>query len=399
MGNNIFTIMKKECLRIISDKKLLFMAVIMPGLLIFIMNSLMGNLIGGLTESDEYHIYQVHAVNMPESARGLLSQPELNINIIDIAEADVARVKQEITDRATDLLIVFPIGFDETVATFDPVTATALAPNIQIWANGARPASNEARSIVSGVLQAYHHALTHRFSINAPSEAAPDGMYDLATDADIFALVMGFTVPMMFLIFIFTGCQSLAPESISGEKERGTLGALLVTPAKRSDMALGKILSMSIFALVGAIGSIVGMIFSMPRMMGMDTGSFMEFYTFADLGMLFIVASTTTLVFVSALSVLSAYAKSVKEATAYSMPFMLISMVCGFASTILGGVPSESFFYMIPVFNSSLSLSAIINFEVSAFNMAITAAANILVSLVFTLALAKIFSSEKIVFS
>jgi len=390
--------MKKECIRIFSDRKLFFMAVLMPGILIFMMNTLMGNVVGGLTAADEDHIYQVHAVNMPASAAILLSPPELSIEIINIRYADVERVKQEITDRDTDLLIIFPAGFDETVAVFDPATAAELAPNIQIWANGARPESSEARAIVSGILNAYHHALTHRFSINAPSEAAPDGIYDLATDADIFALVMGFTVPMMFLIFIFTGCQSLAPESISGEKERGTLAGLLVTPAKRSDIALGKILSIGIFALIGAIGSIVGMIFSLPNMMGMDVGSFIDFYSLTDLGMLFVVAATTTLVFVAALSVMSAYAKSVKEATAYSMPFMLVSMICGFASTILGGVPSESYFYLIPVFNSSLSLSAIINFEISAVNMAITAGTNVLFALICTIVLARLFSSEKIIF-
>jgi len=399
MRNNILTIMKKECIRIVSDKRLFFMAVLMPGILIFIMNTLMSNLVGGLTDMDEDHVYQVHAVNMPVSASVLLSPAELNIEIINISYADIERVKQEISDRETDLLIIFPAGFDETVTYFDPATATTLAPNIQIWANAARPESNEARAIVTSILNAYHHALTHRFSINAPSEEAPDGIYDLATDADIFALVMGFTVPMIFIIFIFSGCQAIAPESIAGEKERGTLAGLLVTPAKRSDMALGKILSITLFALLGAIGSIIGMSLSMPAMMGLDVGSFMDFYSIADLVALLLVAASTTLVFVSALSVLSAYAKSIKEANAYAMPFMLVGMVCGLASTILGGVPGEAYFYLIPIFNSSLNLSAIINFEVSAVNLAITVGTNIVFALICTVALAKIFSSEKIVFN
>ena len=233
----------------------------------------------------------------------------------------------------------------------------------------------------------------------APTAAVPDGMFDLATDADIFAMVMGFLVPLMFMIFIFTGVQAIAPESISGEKERGTLGAVLVTPASRRDIALGKILSISIFSLLGAVGSIVGMIFSMPNMVGMDFSSFIEFYTALDLLLLFTVAASTTLVFVSVLSILSAFSKSVKEATAYSTPLMLVVTLTGLASTILGRVPSEPIFYLIPIFNSSLSLSAIVSFEVSVVNMAITAGVNIFVTLICTLILARIFDSEKIVFS
>jgi len=399
MRNNILTIMKKECLRIISDRKLLFSAVLLPGLLIFMMYTLMGTFMTNMMTTDEDHIYQIHVVNLPNSARELLSMPELSLELINTTMAEAQTIRQQITDRETDLLVIFPENFDETVAAFDPATALAPAPNIEIWSNGARSESAEARHIVTGVLNAYHHALTHRFSINAPSADAPDGLFDLATDADIFAMVMGFLVPMMFMIFIFTSTQAIAPESISGEKERGTLGAVLVTPANRRDIALGKILSIAIFALLGAVGSIIGMILSMPSMMGMDTGSFIEFYNVSDLIMLFLVAASTTLVFVSVLSVLSAYAKSVKEATAYSTPLMLVVTLTGLASTILGGVPSEPFFYLIPVFNSSLSLSAIVSFEASAINMAITAGTNIIFTLICTVILAHIFSSEKIVFS
>ena len=35
----------------------------------------------------------------------------------------------------------------------------------------------------------------------------------------------------------------MAPESIAGEKERGTIATMLITPIRRSDVALGKILA------------------------------------------------------------------------------------------------------------------------------------------------------------
>ncbi|MCL2360324.1 MAG: ABC transporter permease [Defluviitaleaceae bacterium] len=393
MKNNIMTIFKKEASRIIHDQKLFFSAVIMPGLLIFVMYMLMGNFMGNMMASDEDHVYQVHAVNMPTSVSMMLSIPELNMEITDVPATDAEEARQQVADRDIDLLIVFPSDFDAALAADN-------VPNIEVWSNAARISSMEARNMVTAILDMYHQELAGAvFTINAPSADAPYGHYDLATDADIFGMVLGFMIPMMFLIFIYTGCLAIAPETISGQKERGTLGALLVTPAKRSHMAIGKILAISVFAMLGAVGSMIGMAFGMPSLMGIELGALLEFYSLMDAALLLLVAVSTTLVFVGLLSILSAYAKSVKEATAYATPIMLIATLCGLASTILGRVPAESVFYLIPIFNSALSISSIVGFEVNALNMALTAGVNLVATMICALVVAKMFSSEKIVFS
>jgi sodium transport system permease protein len=359
----------------------------MPGVLIYLMYTLMGGLMDNILSVDEDYIYQVHAVNLPASVPAeLLSEFKIEVNHID--ENEIENIKQQIIDRETDLLIIFPPNFDELVASFD-VSSGEIAPNVEIWSNYARTESHEAQTIISGLLYEYHHSLTHRFSFESNN---------LATDADMFATFMGSMITMMLVLFIFVGCQALAPESISGEKERGTLGTMLVTPTKRRDIAFGKIMSISFFGFLGAVGSMVGVALSLPSMMGMEDGATIDFYSVADFVLLFAVAVSTTLVFVSILSVLSAYAKSVKEATAYTQPFMILSILCGMASMITGGVPSEFFYYLIPIFNSAQSFTSILQFEVSALNIAVTVITNIIFTLVCVGVLARIFNSEKIVF-
>jgi len=399
MKSNVFNIMKKECSRIFSDRKLFFTAVLLPGIIIFLLWNLMGNFMDGMMEADDNHIYQVHAVNMPDSIASMLS-PNERINIINTSEAQIAGVRDDIRDRNTDLLLVFPSNFDEIVANFDPQTSAEPAANVEIWSNSANNESREVQMLVSSLIHAYHHSLTHRFTVNTPPAGETHMYFDLATDADIFGMVMGFLIPMMFILFIFQSCQALAPESISGEKERGTLAGMLVTPARRTDMALGKILGIAAFALLGGIGAMIGMVFSIPSMMaGIEFDGILGFLSVSDLALMLLVALSTTLVFVGALSVMSAYAKTVKEATAYSMPLMIIAMVGALGSTILGYVPTEIYFYLIPVFNSALSISAVFANEVSVVNMAVTAATNVVFTLICVGALAKIFNSEKIVFS
>jgi len=396
MKNNVLTVMKKEFSRIFGDRKLFFATVILPGLMIFLMYTLMGSFMQGIMTVDEEYEYQIYAVNLPESIAPFLENAHSRMSIRHIPESDIERATQQVTNRLADLLVVFPAYFDEVVPTFDP-QAGQRAPNVQVWANFARTESSEANSIVTGILQFYHHELTHRFTINAPTDDAYYADFNLATDADMFAMIMGMIVPMLFILFIFTGCQAIAPESIAGEKERGTLGSLLVTPANRRDIALGKVLAVGFFALLGAGGSVVAMFFSMPNMMGLED-SLWGFFSIADILLLLVISVSTTLVFVGILSVLSAYAKSVKEATAYSMPIMLVVFVAGVAGMILGGVPDGVWYYFIPVFNSSLALAAIFSFEVNIANILIAAGVNLVVALLLVVVLAKIFSSEKIVF-
>ena len=398
MKNNTIVILKKECTRIFSDRKLFFMAVIIPGLLIFLLYSMMGNLIHSMYQVNEGYVYQVNVINLPESAPLDLFS-ELGIEIKHISESEAEAVRQQINDRETDLLIIFPKDFDEQVAVFDVSTSLVHAPNVQIWANTARSESAEVYLIIKNLLEQYHHSLTHRFSINAPSEESPDGEYDLATLADFFVTFMGSIITMVFLIFIFSGCQAIAPESIAGEKERGTLGTILVTPTKRRDMAFAKILSISFFGVLSATGSMIGIALSLPKMMNMgDAANTFNFYGISDYILILGIAVSTTLVFVSLMSITSAISKSVKEASAYTMPFMVISMVCGLASLITGGVPAEVFWYLIPLFNSALCFTAILQFNVSAVNILITVAANVALTMICVGVLARIFNSEKIVF-
>jgi sodium transport system permease protein len=359
----------------------------------------MGTFNESLFTVDDDYFYQIHAVNMPASIAEVLSPEELRMEIHDITENEIEGVKTQLENRDTDLLIIFPLNFDEDVAAFDPATAEAAAPNVQIWSNMARTESSDANRIVKSLLDAYHFALTHRFSVNAPTDEVPDGNFNLATDADMFRMIMGMMIPLLFLIFIFTGCQSLAPESIAGEKERGTLGSVLVTPTNRRDIALGKILGIAFFSLLSAVVSILGALLALPSMMtGMETGGIFEIFSVTDMLLLFIVASSTTLVFVSLLSVLSAYAKSVKEAAAYAMPIMFVVMVASLASMFFDSTPEDIVYFVIPVMNSALSISAIFTAEINIVNILTATVVNLLIAVTFTLILAKIFSSEKIVF-
>ena len=127
--------------------------------------------------------------------------------------------------------------------------------------------------------------MINKFDINANA----DGGYDLASDKDITGKIFSMLFPMLLMTFIFSACTSLAPESISGEKERGTLTTLLVTPVRRSEIAIGKILALSILALLSGLSSFTGTALSLPKLMAMsgdDVGVNVNVYHVQDYALL-----------------------------------------------------------------------------------------------------------------
>ena len=172
------------------------------------------------------------------------------------------------------------------------------------------------------------------------------------------------------------GCSAVAPESIAGEKERGTIATMLITPIRRSDIAVGKILALAVIALLSGASSAVGTILALPKLMeGAADGITAEIYGMRDYLLLAAVILSTVLVMVTAISILSAFAKTVKEAQTYGMPLMILVMVVGITGMFGGGASQNPAVYAIPLYNSAQCMVGVFSFSASTAGVAVTLAA------------------------
>lgn len=393
MSKNIITIIKKEFSRFFGDKRMVFTTVLMPGLLIYVLYSFMGNGLASQFETDEDYVHQIHTVNLPDSLESFSMMD--NVNLIAEKESAIDEVKQEIADKDTDTLVVFPEDFDEQVAAYDSLTATSPAPNVEVYYNSTSTESSAAYQLVSYALDSYESALANKFDVNA----ATDDSYDLASKEDSTAQFFAMMLPMLMTMFLFSGCMAIAPESIAGEKERGTIATLLVTPIKRSELAIGKIISLSAIGLLSGLSSFVGTMLSLPKLMG-DASDLMDagVYGTTEYIQLLIVILTTVLVIIGLISIISGFANSVKEAGTAATPLMIVVMLIGVTSMLSGGAPKEFYWYLIPIYNSVQSMNAIFSFTASGVNLAVTAVSNLVYTLLMVVVLTKIFDSEKIMY-
>lgn len=390
MRSGVVTIMKKELARFFGDRRLL-VSILMPGVLIYVLYSFMGTAMGSMFGVDEDYVPSIRAAALPASVEAVAREAEVPVVPVEPSEVDSA--KKAVTDQELDLLLVFPEDFDAAVAAYQP--GSGAAPNVAVYFNSASTQSQSAYRTVTALLDAYESQLANKFDVNAGGAGG-----DLATQEDAAGSYFAMLMPMLLMMFLYSGCSAVAPESIAGEKERGTIATMLITPIRRSDIAVGKILALAVIALLSGASSAVGTILALPKLMeGAADGITAEIYGMRDYLLLAAVILSTVLVMVTAISILSAFAKTVKEAQTYGMPLMILVMVVGITGMFGGGASQNPAVYAIPLYNSAQCMVGVFSFSASTAGVAVTLAANAAVTVLGVAVLARMFNSEKIVFS
>lgn len=392
MKNNTITVMKKELARFFGDRRLVITTLLLPGFMIYLVYSILGNIMMKSLLPEETYVANAYVVDMPESLK-----EDLRTIKVDWQEADrdrVTEIKQQIQEKQIDGLVVFPEHFDEVVAEYR-VDSGQPAPNVEIYYNSAETESSNFYSEVSGVLETYENSLANKLDINAGDSV----YYDCATSKDTTGQMFSLMMPMLLMMFLYSGCMAVAPESIAGEKERGTMATLLVTPIRRSSLALGKVFSLSIIALMAGCSSFIGTFAALPKMMGGEmTGVDSSVYVPMDYVMLLVVILSTVLVLVSVISLISAFAKSVKEASTTVSPLMIVITFVSLAPMLGQGKEIPLYRYLIPIYNSAQCMNGIFSFTYQPGEILITAAVNLCVAGVLVFGLTRAFHSEKVMF-
>ena len=255
--------------------------------------------------------------------------------------------------------------------------------------------SSAAADLFSTVADQVESSLANKFDINAG-----DKEYDVASNEDQMAKMFAMMLPMLVLMFLFSGCLAVSAESIAGEKERGTIATLLVTPMKRSELALGKIASLSVIGVLSGLSSFIGTMLSLPKLMGeMGESGFSNVYQPTEYVLLFLVIVTAALLMVGSIAIISAFCKTVKEASTAVMPFMIVVMVLSFTTMMGSGAQKAVYWYLIPLYNNVQCLAGIFSKDYSLTNIVVTVIVNVVYSGILVGVLTKIFDSEKIMYT
>ena len=387
--SNIGAIIRKEFNRFFTDRRLVMTAIILPGLMIYLLYSFMGSAMSDMYSVEDDFAPTVYAVNAPASIAALAQ--EAGMTLTDVSPQEAEGVRAQIVDKQAELLAVFPADFDAQVAAYAP--GAGEAPNIELYYNSTDADSSQAHAMFAALLDGYESSLVNKFDVNRGVDA------DLASERDTAGQIFSSMLPLLMMVFLFSGCMAVAPESIAGEKERGSIATLLVTPLGRGELAMGKVISLGCISLLSGASSFLGTMLSLPKLMGAgDVALEAAAYGAGNYAALFAVIASTVLLLTGMIAVLSAFAKTVKEASMLVMPLMIVSMLVGVTS-MFGDVHAQLGWYCIPLYNSVQCMSGVLAFSASAAAVGVTVAVNLALAACMTLILRRLFNSESVMFS
>lgn len=386
--NNVFTILKKELRRFFTDKRML-LSLFLPGILIFIIYTAMGSVFSNFfNPSDDYN-YIVYIDNPVEEFNVINTSSPYKIeikNFNNLSNEEKENYKNDIKNEKIDLLICFESDFYNKLNNGEK-------PNVEIYYLSTSTASSTIYNYYFQTLNNNSMTINYNYFVNQNS----DINYDLSTDEDKSKVIITMVLPFILVIMLFTGCMNVTTESIAGEKERGTIATLLVTPVKRSEIALGKILSLSITSIVSSITSFLGLALSLPKLLQGTGDITLSMYGISTYIYVLLIIIVITILFTTLLSIVSCFSKSIKEANQYATPLMFLIMAISGSTYFISN--NNWYLYLIPIFNSINCLSEIFSLNFNLVNFLITIISNIVYISLGVFVVTKMFDNEKVMFN
>ncbi len=158
--------------------------------------------------------------------------------------------------------------------------------------------------------------------------------------------------PFMLVMWSLAGALYPAVDLCAGEKERGTMETLLISPASREEIVWGKFLTIWVFSASTALLNLASMGLSTWQFSGLLPQDVVRVGPLLWSVLLLMPLSA----FFSALCLsVGAYARSSKEGQYYLMPLFFVSMPLTFL-TLAPGVELSPFYSMVPVTGVALLL-------------------------------------------
>lgn len=398
--SGIRQIFGKELARIFRDKKMIFSVFLLPVIIMIAILSIINVLASNMENNIESHISNVYMMNEPESFQQILENSGVKCNITAIdTDAQMKDAKAEILSGDADLIVEFPENLEQAVAGYQEGDQI---PQIKTYQNPSEEYSTQAADNLAQVLETYRQTLLSQrvgdmeslvvFQVNADN----DEMY-IQDEEKASGRAIGMMLPYFITILLFAGAMGIGTDMIAGEKERGTMASLLVSPIKRSSIVLGKVFSLMVISGLSSLIYVAAMVVCAPMMMDSfgGAGDLNIQLSICQILMLAFLLVAISFLYSSIIALFSVFAKSVKEASTYVMPAYMLILVIGLVTMFNFG-ETDSSSYMIPLYNTALTLQGILTQETTLAQYAVTLVETLVIGGVLTGVIVKAFESEKV---
>jgi len=401
----IWRVARKEILSTLRDTRAIVSNLLIPLLLMPVVMLGMPLLLGGLFEREATNITPIGVV-------GLSNLPTEFVELLEAQNVELVPVDDGVAAVQNG-------DVDVVIGVTEPLAA-ALAGNgsgtISIYSKQGNMKSELDASKVQQAVAIFQQQVVALRLVDAgldPSVLQPLQVQsiDASTAAERSSGQFSWLIPFFIAIWTLTGGQMTAVDATAGEKERGTLEVLLVSPVRRTEVVVGKLLATLTFGLSAALMAIVGFLIGgallsavfLPRLG--DQGA--EIVTMMGGGLnvsllsivVLIVSALLLAALVAAVLIgISLFARSFKEAQSYIAPlsFVFIIPVVLLQFKDLIGLGNEA--YLIPVFNVLLLMDDVVRGVIDPSRLALVWGSMLVIILLLLAFAHRNFQREEVIF-
>lgn len=380
----------KELLELIRDKKTLFFVIALPLIVFPILFGIMAVFITNATINEQQKVLRytiINEANAPEYSKAMLYHRDFKItnmqavfnttgsnqgsNIkegqqlpISYTEQLEQKITQAINLKQVDVVIYIPDDYTKT-------NVHQKQSQWKLYFNNAAQISFVEQK-VNKVFKRYIKQLrTEQLTtLNISNQRyellnAPIKLKAISTAAQRESVgeQIGGIIPYMLILLCLTGAMYPAIDIGAGEKERGTLETLLLTPMSRMALVIGKFFTIVTTALVTAlitVGSFLFWSYFIGKVIGIkEISNIITSIAVLDVFYMFIMLIPVAAIFAGIVLALSIYAKSYKEAQNYMAPLTMVVFIPVMVA-MLPGVELDSFWALIPIANVALAIKEVL---------------------------------------
>ena len=376
-------------------------------------------------------VYKKELVELLRDRRTLISMVALPVIVFPLVFGGIGKVmettgKKAETEATTVAILpdAIPVDFARVIerSGLKAVTVSNVAAAVEkkeaatgmtvagklvtVYAEGTRRSSGIAAEKLRTALNEHRDALVIESLRGAKLDASVLKPFtvkreNVASERKMGGFLLGSMLGYVVILLMFSGGMYPAIDMTAGEKERKTLETLLASPALRTDIVLGKILACVTATYLTALLTTASLFYSLKRggarMKGMEA-MVGNVPTDPQTIALMLMTLLPVAIMAGALMVsIALAARSFKEAQSYLTPLIMLVIF----PSLLGGLPGMELtplFSLIPIFNASQLLKAILQGEVPLLPLVLTNLANVVYAAICFGFAVRSFHNEKVLF-
>jgi sodium transport system permease protein len=356
----------KEMKELLRDRKSLFFMIALP-IVVFPL------LIGIAAYVGSQAIKDVETKTISYSVIGAEYAPDLVLKMEEIEQfervglstsfADDDAIKEHVKAGNVDFVLVIPDNYGADILASGQIT-------LRVFLNdsGLNMVNRRLSEITKEIAEVNQASAFMALQVNEKQklgllEPIVIEKVNVADERENWGEKIGAFFPYIIFILCLQGAMLPASDLGAGEKERGTLETLLISPIERNKLVMGKFLTIAFAGVTSALITVVSMaIWGLVLSQGVGVeavANFMAAIGAIDFILMFLMLVPVVAILASTLLSLSIYARSFKEAQGYMQPLIFIVIVPVLIA-MMPGIQLKGIYAWIPLTNVALAIKELI---------------------------------------